>query len=154
MTALRLAGESQGVADFFPDEFKTYAAEISKITRDSSVLSDYAGILRDSGYPPRMVSEYVDKEADWIRQDKKLLTSYRRGRDHYIVSCGACHQADGKGLTNMAPTLANSDWVTEDADRLIGVAVHGLMGPIHINGEPVSAVPQVCLLYTSPSPRD
>ena len=143
MTALRLAGESKGVADFFPDEFKTYAAEISKITRDTSVLSDYAGILRDSGYPPRMVGEYVDKEADWIRQDKKLLSSYRRGRDHYNVSCGACHQADGKGLTNMAPTLANSDWVTEDADRLIGVAVHGLMGPIHINGEPVSAVPQV-----------
>jgi hypothetical protein len=35
----------------------------------------------------------------------------------------------------MAPTLAKSDWVTGDAKRLIGVAVHGLMGPIKVNGK-------------------
>ena len=43
----------------------------------------------------------------------------------------------------MAPTLAMSDWVTGDASRLIGVAVHGLMGPIKVNGKPVVGVPPV-----------
>ena len=43
----------------------------------------------------------------------------------------------------MAPTLAKSDWVTGDATRLIGVAVHGLMGPITINGKVVEGVPPI-----------
>ena len=43
----------------------------------------------------------------------------------------------------MAPTLAKSDWVTGDATRLIAVAVHGLMGPIQVNGKPVEGVPPV-----------
>jgi mono/diheme cytochrome c family protein len=43
------------------------------------------------------------------------------------TSCGACHQAHGKGLANMAPTLAKSDWVNGSLSRLIGVAVHGLV---------------------------
>ena len=68
---------------------------------------------------------------------KDLLSSYRKGRDQYVVTCGACHQADGKGLANMAPALAKSDWVLGDTHRVIGVAVHGLMGPIKVNGEPV-----------------
>ena len=43
----------------------------------------------------------------------------------------------------MAPTLAKSDWVLGDAHRVIGVAVHGLMGPIKVNGEPVEGVPPI-----------
>mgnify|MGYP001200632600 FL=1 len=43
----------------------------------------------------------------------------------------------------MAPTLAASDWVTENASRLIGVAVHGLMGPIKVNGKSVEGIPPV-----------
>ena len=43
----------------------------------------------------------------------------------------------------MAPTLSKSDWVTGDANRLIGVAVHGLMGPIKVNGKAVEGVPPI-----------
>ena len=143
MTGLRLAGESKGVADFFPDEFKPSAEKISTRKEIPSTLASYAGLLSKSGYPSRAVKVYKDKEADWVKKDKDLLSAYRKGRDHYSVSCGACHQADGKGLPNMAPTLAMSDWVTGDASRLIGVAVHGLMGPIKVNGKPVVGVPPV-----------
>jgi mono/diheme cytochrome c family protein len=93
--------------------------------------------------PLRSVKVYKDKEADWVKRDKNLLSAYRKGRDQYVVSCGACHQADGKGLPHMAPTLAKSDWVTGDAKRLIGVAVHGLMGPIKVNGKSVEGVPPI-----------
>ena len=143
MTGLRLAGESKGVADFFPDEFKPFAEKVASSQEIPSILSTYAGLLSDSGYPKRAVKAYKDKEADWVKKDKILLSAYRKGRDHYEVSCGACHQADGKGLPNMAPTLAKSDWVTGDAKRLIGVAVHGLMGPIKVNGKPVEGVPPI-----------
>ncbi len=143
MTGLRLAGESKGVADFFPDEFKTLAEQVVDRKMVPSTLASYAGIISKSGYPSRAVKTYKDKEADWVKKDSNLLSVYRKGRDQYSVSCGACHQADGKGLTNMAPTLAKSDWVTGDAKRLIGVAVHGLMGPIKVNGKPVEGVPPI-----------
>ena len=143
MTGLRLAGESKGVADFFPDEFKPHASKVGKRKKASSTLVAYAGTLGNTGYPSRAVNVYKDKEANWLKKDKTLLTSYRKGRGQYAVSCGACHQADGTGLPNMAPALAKSDWVTGDARRLIGVAVHGLMGPIKVNGELVEGVPPV-----------
>ena len=143
MTGLRLAGESKGVGAFFPDEFKGLAEMVSQNPQAPSILTAYAGLTSKSGYPTRVIQPYKDKEADWLVKDGKLLSLYRKGRDQYNVSCGACHQADGKGLPNMAPTLANSDWVIGDARRLIGVAVHGLMGPIKVNGEKITGVPPV-----------
>ena len=143
MTGLRLAGESKGVADFFPDEFKQLASDVEKRKKALPALVSYAGIVSKTGYPSRAVKIYKDKEADWIKKDKNLLSAYRKGRDQYAVSCGACHQADGKGLANMAPTLAQSDWVIGDAKRLIGLAVHGLMGPIKVNGKLVEGVPPI-----------
>jgi mono/diheme cytochrome c family protein len=143
MTGLRLAGESKGVADFFPDEFKQLASDVEKRKKALPALVSYAGIVSKTGYPSRAVKIYKDKEADWIKKDKNLLSAYRKGRDQYSVSCGACHQADGKGLANMAPTLAQSDWVIGDAKRLIGLAVHGLMGPIKVNGKLVEGVPPI-----------
>ena len=143
MTGLRLAGESKGVADFFPDEFKPSANKVASRKQIPSTLATYAGLLSKSGYPSRAVNVYKDKEAAWLKKDKNLLNAYRKGRDQYAVSCGACHQADGKGLPHMAPTLAKSDWVTGDATRLIGVAVHGLMGPIKVNGKAVEGVPPI-----------
>ena len=53
----------------------------------------------------RELLKHKDKEADWVKKDKISLSPTEKG-DHYEVSCGACHQADGKGLPNMAPTLA------------------------------------------------
>ena len=142
MTGLRLAGESKGVADFFPDRFKSLAAEVAQRKVPATLVS-YSSGLSEKGYPSRAVKTYKDKEADWVTKDKDLLSAYRKGRDQYVVTCGACHQADGKGLANMAPALAQSDWVLGDTRRVIGVAVHGLMGPIKVNGEPVVGVPPI-----------
>ncbi|MBT3635500.1 MAG: hypothetical protein HN531_01055 [Opitutae bacterium] len=142
MTGLRLAGESKGVVDFFPDGFKPLAAEVAKREAPATLVS-YSSLLSEKGYPSRAVRTYKDKEADWVKKDKDLLSAYRKGRDQYKVTCGACHQADGKGLANMAPALAKSDWVLGDTRRVIGVAVHGLMGPIKVNGEPVVGVPPI-----------
>jgi mono/diheme cytochrome c family protein/glucose/arabinose dehydrogenase len=49
--------------------------------------------------------------------------------------CVTCHQPNGKGLDPAFPSLEKSPWVTEDSDRLIKVAMYGLMGPLEINGK-------------------
>ena len=49
--------------------------------------------------------------------------------------CITCHQADGQGLpAAQFPSLANSSWVTGNTQRLIRLVLHGLMGPIEVNG--------------------
>ena len=49
--------------------------------------------------------------------------------------CVTCHQANGKGLDPAFPSIEKSPWVTGDSDRLIKLAMYGLMGPLEINGK-------------------
>lgn len=67
-------------------------------------------------------------------QDKRLFELgeqvYRRE-----AHCITCHQADGQGLpAAQFPPIAKSNWVSGNPERLIRLAMHGLMGPIEVNG--------------------
>ena len=61
---------------------------------------------------------------------------FQQGREIYFRDghCATCHQADGKGLPNIYPPLAKSDWL-EDDERLIKIILKGLWGPITVNGQ-------------------
>ncbi len=49
--------------------------------------------------------------------------------------CITCHQADGLGLpAAQFPPIAKSEWVNGSPERLIRISLHGLMGPIEVNG--------------------
>ncbi len=54
--------------------------------------------------------------------------------------CITCHQADGKGLQNAGfpPLAGGSDWVIGDPERLIKIALHGLAGPMQVQGQTYS----------------
>jgi len=50
--------------------------------------------------------------------------------------CITCHQPDGKGLpAAQFPPIAGSDWITGSEERLIKLTLHGLQGPIEVNGK-------------------
>ena len=61
---------------------------------------------------------------------------YARGQALYEghAACFGCHGKQGQGVDGMAPPLANSEWVTADPQRLIKILLHGLSGPITVNG--------------------
>jgi cytochrome c553 len=143
MTGLRLAGKGYGNENTFPASLKKQAKTIANKETLPVVFSKYADTLATNGYLKRSADIFVDQVSGWVKQDKELLRSYKKGKDLYSKSCGACHQAHGKGLENMAPTLVESDWVSGSLSRLIGVAVHGLSGPIKVNGETVDNVPPI-----------
>ena len=49
--------------------------------------------------------------------------------------CVTCHQPDGQGLpAAQFPPLAKSEWVTGSAERLSKLVLHGITGPITVNG--------------------
>lgn len=57
------------------------------------------------------------------------------GEELYTMACLACHQAEGRGLEGIYPSLVKSDWVSGDPTRLVKIIMHGLTGPIILNGK-------------------
>ena len=57
-----------------------------------------------------------------------------RGKRVYLQNCSVCHQPTGEGIPNVFPPLAKSDYLVADKKRAITTALHGLSGPITVNG--------------------
>lgn len=75
----------------------------------------------------------ADVEARVPRSEADAL--FAKGRQVYNTYCSACHQPNGRGVPNQFPPLAGSDWVlTEGPNRIIRIVLHGLQGPITVNG--------------------
>jgi nitrite reductase (NO-forming) len=56
-------------------------------------------------------------------------------------TCSTCHQADGKGMTNVFPPLAGSDLLAKNPpERAIEIALNGLSGPVTVNGVTYNSV--------------
>jgi nitrite reductase (NO-forming)/hydroxylamine reductase len=63
-----------------------------------------------------------------------------KGKGVYEANCGACHQANGKGLPGAFPPLAESDFLQRDRGEVLAIALFGLSGPITVNDEEYNAV--------------
>lgn len=57
------------------------------------------------------------------------------GAKMFFEICASCHGINGQGIQGLAPPLMNSEHVA-DAERLGLIILHGLEGPIEVNGEP------------------
>jgi mono/diheme cytochrome c family protein/glucose/arabinose dehydrogenase len=60
---------------------------------------------------------------------------FETGKTVYNTLCTACHQPTGTGMEGLAPALVDSDWVLGDADILPRIVIHGLNGPIKVEGK-------------------
>ncbi|MEP0546905.1 MAG: cytochrome c [Rhodothermales bacterium] len=56
------------------------------------------------------------------------------GAQIYQSRCAACHQAGGEGVLGTFPPLAGSEVVQGDKGVLVRVVLHGLSGPIEVEG--------------------
>ena len=85
--------------------------------------------------------EWPGHSADTVRArtQNPLNESERRqfvlGRQHYLTTCAGCHGTDGKGLNRFAPSLIGSDWVLGNKKRLALIVLHGMEGPVEVNGK-------------------
>ncbi|WP_341225831.1 c-type cytochrome [uncultured Arcticibacterium sp.] len=53
----------------------------------------------------------------------------------YRTICGACHGPDGSGIEGLAPPLKDSEYIDGPIHRLASIILHGISGPIHVNGK-------------------
>lgn len=56
------------------------------------------------------------------------------GSKLFAAHCAACHQAAGTGITETLPPLASSNWVNGREATLVQILLHGLRGPLTVNG--------------------
>jgi glucose/arabinose dehydrogenase/mono/diheme cytochrome c family protein len=76
------------------------------------------------------------KHAAYVKQIASAAAVVEHpGKLVYDALCLNCHQPEGKGLPGIYPSIIGSDWAGGDPQRLIKMLLHGLSGPIRVNGE-------------------
>ncbi|AOE49255.1 copper-containing nitrite reductase [Kangiella sediminilitoris] len=100
----------------------------------------YSGKLSDAIYQPEG-SAVQTMEGDYkVAKAENKEDKVKFGKRVYDANCKACHQANGEGVPQAFPPLAESDYFNEDPVRGIEAIVHGLEGPIKVNGESFNSV--------------
>ncbi|MEM9080112.1 MAG: c-type cytochrome [Verrucomicrobiota bacterium] len=132
--------------------FGTYTQQKAPFVVDAAATSLFSKNITDF---PKTKTKLDSHLANFKRNQKQLtpeqrlsgdhLASFKRGETVYsIAACVGCHGADGLGLPNLGPPLDQSEWVTGHPDRLAKILLHGLQGPITVNGKkynPAAAMP-------------
>jgi ubiquinol-cytochrome c reductase cytochrome b subunit len=57
------------------------------------------------------------------------------GAKVFSTNCSSCHGANGQGMPGAFPPLVNNPTVTGDPNKVIGIVLNGLHGPITIAGQ-------------------
>ncbi|WP_431135167.1 copper-containing nitrite reductase [Psychroserpens mesophilus] len=104
----------------------------------------YSGEIRDDIYLPEGPGIQSMPTTDEIVASEVPAKSFDEqmefGKQAYMQTCFACHQAEGQGVPNAFPPLAKSDYLNADVDRAIGAVLNGLTGEITVNGEKYNSV--------------
>ena len=62
------------------------------------------------------------------------------GKALFDGTCATCHQPNGEGMAGVFPPLAKSDYIAADKTRLASVILHGMQGPVTVNGKDYNSV--------------
>src|SRR5690554_2157910 len=103
----------------------------------------FAGEIMEGIYMPeggtiqQMPRSEIEIEAPKTLSKEESIIA---GKQLYMQACFACHQADGEGIANAFPPVANSDYLNADEDSAIDILLRGLRGEITVNGKTYNSV--------------
>jgi nitrite reductase (NO-forming) len=107
----------------------------------------YSGKTKDGIYLPEGgVIQEIGQAAPKQKKAVTLEEKIAGGKRIYQTSCFACHQSDGQGLPGAFPPVAKSDYLNKDKKRSISAVIHGLEGPIKVNGKDYDSIMPAQLL--------
>ncbi len=66
---------------------------------------------------------------------KTKAEKIQAGQVLFSSICAACHQPTGRGIPNVFPPLAGSDFLNDDKNRAIKTVINGRQGEIVVNGQ-------------------
>ncbi|CAM1335250.1 copper-containing nitrite reductase [Tenacibaculum aestuariivivum] len=106
----------------------------------------YSGIKQEGIYHPEgstiqvMPDTQTQKKVATPAKEKTLAQKITDGKQVYMKTCFACHQAEGQGISSAFPPLAKSDYLNADVKRAIDIVLNGKTGEIKVNGEKYNSV--------------
>ncbi|ADB40978.1 DUF7133 domain-containing protein [Spirosoma linguale] len=75
-----------------------------------------------------------DMNSIYVVQTNEVDTR-TKGLKLFRAICATCHGPDGKGIQDLAPPLKGSEYIDGSMKRLAAIILHGVSGPIHVNGK-------------------
>lgn len=92
------------------------------------------------------------KSSDGPRLKGDALASFERGKAlyHGAAACFGCHAPDGGGVQGLGPPLDESEWVTGKEEVFAKILLHGISGPITVNGILYETPAEMPALYVNP----
>ena len=105
----------------------------------------YSGVKQEGIYNPEggTIQEMPndEKKKPVVKSNEKTLAQkLKDGKQVYMKTCFACHQAEGQGIPNAFPPLAKSDYLNADVKRAIDIVLNGKTGEIKVNGKKYNSV--------------
>jgi nitrite reductase (NO-forming) len=96
-----------------------------------AIIAANPKVLAEMRKPVAPVAAAPAAAAAFVKADDEQM---KRGLAVYSRTCIACHQPTGKGLAPVFPSIAATPIVNGDASLPIKFILHGLMGPITVDG--------------------
>ena len=120
--------------------FNKGALGMLKVGGDEDTLV-YSGRQDERIYQPEGgATQVIGGKTPAAAPAETLAQRMQAGERVYQQVCTACHQATGQGIAKAFPPLAKSDYLMADKMRSIDVLLHGLEGPVTVNGELFNSV--------------
>ncbi len=92
-------------------------------------------LQRYSGnFDPLVYNEEVQGAGSAAAGSAAVVDPIAAGKRLFVNNCVTCHQANGQGLAGVYPPLAGSDWVNDGEEALVRILIHGMSGPVVVNG--------------------
>lgn len=92
-------------------------------------------LQRYSGnFDPLVYNEEVQGRGSAGGAAAAVVDPIAAGKRLFVNNCVTCHQANGQGLAGVYPPLAGSDWVNASEEALVRILIHGMSGPVVVNG--------------------
>lgn len=91
----------------------------------ASYSGNFSANILDGQPPPALTAQAGPKTLDPVVLGQRLFQS----------NCVACHTASGTGQPGLYPPLAGSEWAQGSPARVTRILLHGLEGPITVEGQ-------------------
>jgi mono/diheme cytochrome c family protein/glucose/arabinose dehydrogenase len=121
--------DTRAVTTKFPLKFKSAPASLAGLQNQSAARAAALSALMTWPGKPGALPESPVVPLTAAQQSRFAL-----GKTLYAGICAACHLPDGRGVAGLAPPLVDSEWVLGSEQRLTRIVLHGLSGPISVQG--------------------
>ena len=95
----------------------------------------YAGTILDALTETTLARMEADKPNFIFSSRTPRADARTNGASLFRQICASCHSPGGEGINGLAPPLVGSEYISTHIEQLGLIILHGLKGPLQINGE-------------------